>query len=215
MQEPHIYPGRIQTSAGDHLNEEEQAAADKARQVKEDAKTKAKDAYQQIKGEGKKLAKESGNHLKKMVSEQKSCLAEKLTHFRDAAKAAGEKLSSEDDQAAAKTVNQAASQLDQLTTYITESDPQDLLDDLGELTRKRPEVVFGSMFLVGLGLARFMKASRHERESEQSGASRFATDSEITGRSATGRSTGTPGTTKTTFGAGPDSPQTSTPKSYE
>lgn len=166
MDEPHIYPGRIQTPVGDHLDEEKQQLERKARETRDQAKAKAHDAYQQIKGEGKKLARESGNHLKRVVSEQKSNFAEKLNHFRDAAKAAGEKLSSKEDEAAARTVNQAAGQIDRVTTYITESEPEDILNDLADLARKRPEIVYGGMFLVGLGLARFMKASRNEGETD-------------------------------------------------
>jgi hypothetical protein len=38
-----------------------------------------------------------------------------------------------------------------------------LLSDASRMARKRPELVFGGLFLAGLGLARVMKSSARER----------------------------------------------------
>ena len=48
----------------------------------------------------------------------------------------------------------------QVSRYLREKEPADFLDDLESFARRKPEVVFGALFAVGLAAARFFKASR-------------------------------------------------------
>ncbi|MGC1480145.1 MAG: hypothetical protein WA771_06555, partial [Chthoniobacterales bacterium] len=45
----------------------------------------------------------------------------------------------------------------------------DLVEDLRRTASRRPELFFGGMFVVGLATARFLKASRRERQGNEYG----------------------------------------------
>jgi hypothetical protein len=56
------------------------------------------------------------------------------------------------------------------TDYLREKQPAELLDDLESLARRKPELVFGGLFVVGFAAARFFKASRRQSPRERSTA---------------------------------------------
>ena len=61
------------------------------------------------------------------------------------------------------------------TDYPREKQPAELLDDLDSLARRKPELVFGGLFVVGFVAARFFKASRRQSPRERStGLSTYA-----------------------------------------
>jgi hypothetical protein len=155
------------TTAGSHLKQERNALESKTEDARDEAKQKAHQAYDELRQETRKIARESGSYLKNVVAEQQHLLVEKLEEYRDAAKAASEQLKSEDDTVAAKNIRKAARGLECVADYVRESEPNDLLSDASRMARKRPELVFGGLFLAGLGMARVMKASARERRSEE------------------------------------------------
>jgi hypothetical protein len=56
------------------------------------------------------------------------------------------------------------------TDYVREKQPAELLDDLESLASRKPELVFGGLFVVGFAAARFFKASRRQSPRERSTA---------------------------------------------
>jgi hypothetical protein len=56
------------------------------------------------------------------------------------------------------------------TDYLREKQPAELLDDLESLARRKPELVFGGLFVVGFAAARFFKTSRRQSPRERSTA---------------------------------------------
>lgn len=153
-------------AAGSHLKQESDALKSKAGDIRDDARQKAHQAYDDLRQGTRKIAHESGSYLKNVVAEQQHLLVEKLEEYRDAAKAASENLKSDNDTVAAKHIQKAAGGLGCFADYIRESEPNDLLSDASRMARKRPELVFGGLFIAGLGMARLMKASARERRRE-------------------------------------------------
>jgi hypothetical protein len=154
-------------------NTESGAAADshmkhsEARDVRDDAKQKAHQAYDDLRQGTRKIARDSGSYLKKVVADQQILLVEKLEEYRDAAKVASDKLESDDDTVASRNIRKAADGLESIANYVRQSEPNDFLSDASRMARKRPELVFGGLFLTGLGMARIMKASARERRQEE------------------------------------------------
>lgn len=155
------------TTAGSHLKEERDSLKSKTGEGRDQAKQKAHQAYDELRQGTQKIARDSGNYLKNIAAEQQHCLVEKLEEYRDALKAASDQLESDDDTMASKNIRKATSGLQCVTDYLRESEPNDLLSDASEIARKRPEIVFGGLFLVGLGIARVMKSSARERQQDQ------------------------------------------------
>ncbi len=163
-------------SAKDSLESEKRSAIDQATEAKDLAKQKASDAYQQLREGSKQVGKDSKEYLRTSVKTQQTGIADRITEFHGAIKAAADQLEEKDHGLASRRISKAANGLEAAANYLRESDPEDLLADLGNATKKRPELVFGGLFLLGLGIARFAKASQQDdngQTPDQSGQAVF------------------------------------------
>ena len=102
-------------------------------------------------------AREAGRTF---IHNQQGMLAERLGEYAEAARAASERLQGDEGNRLAKPAERAAEGLERLSSYLRDKEPADLMDDLERFARRRPEVVFGGLFIAGLAAARFLKASR-------------------------------------------------------
>ena len=64
-----------------------------------------------------------------------------------------------DNETLASYVDLAGDQMRRLAGHIRERGVADMLDDVHAFARRRPALFIGSAFLVGLGVARFLKSS--------------------------------------------------------
>lgn len=104
------------------------------------------------------------------IRNQQEMLASRLSEYAEAARAASERLHGEEGNMLARPAERAADGLERLSHYLKEKQPADLMGDLENFARRRPEVVFGGLFIAGLAAARFLKASSrgvHEYRSSQ------------------------------------------------
>jgi ElaB/YqjD/DUF883 family membrane-anchored ribosome-binding protein len=150
-------------SAGSEISRQAEDLKSEAEKTTQEAKEKAGRAYQDVKQGARQTVKDSVNYAKGVVADQKSTLVSKLDDYKGAMLAASDKLDSDEDGIAAGKIRKAANGLDNLAGYLRETDPSDLFDEASRLARKHPEIVFGGLFVVGLGIARFMKSSAKER----------------------------------------------------
>lgn len=134
-------------------------------------KAKAGEKIDEAKHKAQEAAGQAGDYVVKLARDQKENLANKIDEYRDAAQAAVEKLQDEEHAVAADKIKWAASSLDRLSKYLHETEPRELLQGANDFARRRPDVVFGGLFMVGLGLARFLKASHEPRRDQQSSQS--------------------------------------------
>lgn len=174
--EEHFQPGQGATGKAqtgptkEDLKRKGQQAANRMSAAVDDAGRQVKEQA----GETTRRLKEQGQSI---VAQQKDRVAEEIGHFGAAAHEAANKLDQEDDHNVAHYLHTAADQLDGVSRYIRESDTGRLVDDLSHMARRRPEVFFGGMFIAGMAVARFLKASGRPRPRR----SEFA---EFEGRSA-------------------------------
>ena len=119
----------------------------------------------------KEKAKEAGDKVKEQgrtfLNEQKRRVGSEIGTYSAAARRAAERLESESDTNLSSYVSSAADQLDRLATRVQERDLGELIDDVEEMARRRPEVFYGGMFVAGLVAARFLKASKEKRARER------------------------------------------------
>ena len=71
---------------------------------------------------------------------------------------AGNELRS-DNEALAAYVDMASDQLRRFADQIRQKGVADMMDDVHNFARRRPALFIGGAFLVGLGIARFLKSS--------------------------------------------------------
>ncbi len=92
------------------------------------------------------------------VNEQKNRAADGLGGIADVIRTAGNELRGENE-AMASYVDMASDQMRRFADQIRERGVADMMDDLGQFARRRPALFIGGAFLVGLGIARFLKSS--------------------------------------------------------
>lgn len=102
------------------------------------------------------------------VDEQKNRAAEGLGGIADVIRSAGYELRAENE-ALASYVDAASDQMKRFATHIRERGVADMLDDVNGFARRNPAVFIGGALLVGIGIARFLKASADRGEPRQYG----------------------------------------------
>ena len=101
-------------------------------------------------------AKETGTGY---IKEQQSKLAEKFREYGSAVSAASQSMGENGGNLLVKPAEVATRELERAADYLDSADLGTILQDLGNLARKKPELFFGGLFIVGLISVRFLKAS--------------------------------------------------------
>lgn len=139
--EGETYPGRGETS-------ERSETSERASEYAEQGQEKAAEAAQQ----GREKAKGQ-------ISTQKEWASGELQGIARALKTTGEQLREEDQDSIGQYADQAAEQVERLSNYLSEKDPEELINGVEDFARNRPAVFLGAAFLVGAAAARFLKSS--------------------------------------------------------
>lgn len=92
------------------------------------------------------------------VDEQKNRAADGLGGIADVFRTAGNELRMENE-TLASYVDAASDQMRRVADHIRERGVTDMMDDLNQFARRRPALFIGGAFLVGIGIARFLKSS--------------------------------------------------------
>lgn len=99
------------------------------------------------------------------IARQKDNAATDLTQVVQAVRRFGESLTGQGQEGgpiaryAAEYGDKAANSLERFSTYIREQDPKQLLNDVQNFGRRRPALLLGGAFLLGLAGARLIKSS--------------------------------------------------------
>jgi hypothetical protein len=133
---------------------------DAARQTGEQLKDQAQSAAETLRQQGEGF-----------FAEQKSKAAGELTTLSAAIRGAADKLRNDDESHAAGYAQMAADKLENVADFVGKQDVGSFVREIERAARRRPELFLGGMFLVGLGISRFLKASsRDDRQSDRNWA---------------------------------------------
>ena len=144
--------GESSQSGNAAMSDVKEAARHTGDQFKEQAQSAAETLRQQ--GEG-------------FFHEQKSKAASELTTLSSAIRSAADRLRSDDESHAARYAEMAADKLEGAAQVLGEQDLGSLAREVEQAARRRPELFLGGMFLAGLGISRFLKASRQESDASR------------------------------------------------
>jgi hypothetical protein len=92
------------------------------------------------------------------VDEQKNRAADGLGGIADVFRSASNELRNENE-TLASYVDMASDQMKSFANQIRQKGVADMLDDVHTFARRRPALFIGGAFLIGIGIARFLKAS--------------------------------------------------------
>jgi hypothetical protein len=104
---------------------------------------------------------------------QKDRATEGLSTVAEAVRKTTDALRNENHDTAARFVEQAANQLQRLSTELRQKDITQLVDDAGRLARRQPAIFVGLSFAAGLLAARFLRSSQERAIREPGGGARL------------------------------------------
>ena len=136
--------------------------------LKESARKEGSAAVDQIKSAAQSAVRDAQETGQSFVKNQKENLASRFSEYANAVQSISEKLRGNDDNILAGPAEKAAGSLNRISDYLREKEPAEVLDDLESLARRKPELVFGGLFVIGFAAARFFKASRRQSPRENS-----------------------------------------------
>jgi hypothetical protein len=173
MNEPNFSPTvpRESNPVSSQSSPETSRVVDEARseveKLKDSARKEGAAAVNQIKSAAESAVRNAQETGQSLINNQKEGLANRFSEYAKAIETISEKLRSGDDNILAAPAEKAADSLNRISDYLREKQPAELLDDLESLARRKPELVFGGLFVVGFAAARFFKASRRQSPRER------------------------------------------------
>lgn len=148
--------GEQSRATGERLREQAGQAAEQVReqagQAAEKVREQATHAVAQLRESGQQAAEG-----------QKSRVASSLHSVGQAVHEAANRLREEENHNLADYTEKFAQQIDEASSYLEQHQLGEMFDEVQHWARRRPELLLGGMFLGGLALARFLKASRPQR----------------------------------------------------
>lgn len=153
-------------------------ATDAAKQSYQDAKVAASDAYEQGKHKASDLGQQALSQTKQaagqlrqqaaaLVNGQTDRAADEVDTFAKAIRRSVDTLREEGDDRVAEYAEGAAVGVENVRDYLRRADADGLYRDAGDFVRRRPEWAMGGLFVAGIALGRFLKASREDRMNDR------------------------------------------------
>lgn len=137
-----------------------------ARETKEETKQVVKDAARQVKDEAKRARRHAKERSRRMLEEGRERASRGLGDLGAAFRSAADTLEERGKERTGHLADYVAEQAEDASRYLGDRDVKGILREAREFARRQPAVVLGGLFLVGVGVARFLKASEEEDESE-------------------------------------------------
>ena len=144
-----------------------QDAQGKLREGAEQTKRAANEIGDRVSDKASELADRAKEHGRTFLEQQKERVASEISAYSEAAQRAADRLESESDTNLSSYVTSAADHLNRLGNRIREQSLGGLVDDVEDIARQRPEVFYGGLFVAGLAAARFLKASKRQRQRDR------------------------------------------------
>lgn len=139
-------------------------ASDKAREAGESLKRAGRDAAERASEAARQTGDQVRERASAIVADRKSRLADEVGVFGEALHRAADTLDENDDAALGSYAHQAGDMIDSCARYLRDADPSEMIRGVSNFTRRHPELVLGGLFLAGVSLARFLKASDRHRD---------------------------------------------------
>jgi hypothetical protein len=144
--------GQTDTAPTEGVGQAGEAAKEQARQVGQQAAEKGREAADQARG-----------RARDQVDQRSTQAGEQLGSVAGDARTVGEELRKQGKEQPAKLAEQAADRVEQVGSYLRDSDADTILRDVEDFGRRQPLAVAAGGFVIGLLASRFLKASSSDR----------------------------------------------------
>ena len=148
-----------------------------------------------FKDDAEKLAEQAATQGKTRVEDARGTAADKLDTLADSVQAAATELGQDDVGHLSEYISELADSMSKLSGSLRDKSGDEIVREIGQLAREHPAVFITGSIAIGLGLARFARASqRHDTTSSD------ARDSSATSSSRNGSSPNNDAETPPRFG---------------
>ncbi len=144
------------------------AAKEQASQVAGQAQEKVGQVADQAKQQAGQAAGQAKSQVKTQIDQRSTQAGELVTTQASDIRAISDTLREKGQDKPAQYVEQAASRIEGLGSYLTQSNADRILHDVEDFARARPTAVIGAGALLGFLASRFLKASSSERYTTRS-----------------------------------------------
>lgn len=125
-------------------------------------------AGQQVQQKAGELKSQAGDQLRKQVDERSTQAGEQVGTMSKALRSSGDQLRNEGHETHAKLIDGTADRIEQVGSYLRDSDSNRILDDVEGWVRRRPWLAAAAGVAVGFVASRFLKASSSRRYEQYS-----------------------------------------------
>jgi hypothetical protein len=133
----------------------------------------AQEKAQEVAGQAQEKAREAAGNaqesIRQQIDDRSTQAGERVASTAQDLRSVGEELRKQGKGTPAKLADRAAEQTEKVGSYLKESGPDRMLEDVEDFGRQRPWAVLAGGVAAGIVAARFLKASSRNRYQQRSG----------------------------------------------
>ena len=139
-------------------------------QVTEQARQQGQQLAQQARQQAGDLASRGTEQIKGQLANQKHDASQRMVPIQSALRETAQQLRRQGQGSVGQYAERAADQVERFSTYLRETDVDEIMDEVRGFARRRPALFVGSAAAVGFFATRFLKSSSSEGQGSSSAA---------------------------------------------
>src|SRR5215217_1566686 len=147
------YPGTTPVQSGGGTQGE---------QVTEQAKQQSQQLAQRARQQASELANRGSEQAKGQLANQKHEASQRMAPVQTALRETAQQLRKQGQGSVGQYADRAADQVERFSSYLRETDVDEIMDEVRSLARRRPALFLGGAAVVGFFATRFLKSSSEE-----------------------------------------------------
>ena len=138
-------------------------------QATEQAKQQSQQLAQQARQQASELANRGTEQAKSQLASQKHNASQRLTPVQSALRETAQQLRNQGQGQVGDYAEKAADQVERFSTYLRQTEVDEIMDEVRGFARRRPGLFLGSAAAIGFFATRFLKSSSEEASSAGDG----------------------------------------------
>lgn len=131
-------------------------------EVKDQAKQQGQQLARQARQQAGELANRGSEQVKSQLANQKHEAAQRMTPIQTALRETGQQLRKQGQGPVAQYADKTADQVEQLSSYLRETDVDEMTNEVRSFARRSPALFLGGAAALGFLATRFLKSSSRD-----------------------------------------------------
>jgi hypothetical protein len=125
--------------------------------------TQAGQVTEQAKQQTQQLAQQAREQAKSQLANQKHDASQRMVPVQSALRETAQQLRKQGQGSIGHYADRAADQVERFSTYLRETEVDEVMDEVRSFARRRPSLFLGSAAAIGFFATRFLKSSSEEQ----------------------------------------------------